>query len=71
MLAAFVTHADCLRHEMGAGHPECPERLAAIHDQLLIKGLLDHMVTYDAPLASEEQLARAHTLGDRPIRSRT
>jgi acetoin utilization deacetylase AcuC-like enzyme len=63
MLAAFITHADCLRHEMGAGHPECPERLAAIHDQLLIKGLLDHMVTYDAPLATEEQLAQAHTLG--------
>ena len=60
---AFVTHADCLRHEMGAGHPECPERLGAIHDQLLIKGLLDHMVAYDAPLATEEQLARAHTLG--------
>ncbi len=63
MLAAFVTHADCLRHEMGAGHPECPERLAAIHDQLLIKGLLDYMVAYDAPLATEEQLVRAHSLG--------
>lgn len=62
MLYAFVTHADCLRHEMGADHPECPARLAAIHDQLLIKGLLDYMVTYDAPLATEAQLARAHTL---------
>jgi acetoin utilization deacetylase AcuC-like enzyme len=63
LLFAFVTHADCLRHEMGPGHPECPERLAAIHDQLLIKGLLDYMVAYDAPLATEEQLARAHSLG--------
>jgi hypothetical protein len=43
---AFVTHADCLRHEMGADPPECPERLAAIHDHLLIKGLLDDMVAY-------------------------
>jgi len=43
---AFVTHADCLRHKMGADSPECPERLAAIHDQLLIKGLLDYMVAY-------------------------
>jgi acetoin utilization deacetylase AcuC-like enzyme len=63
VLFAYVTHADCLRHEMGADHPECPDRLAAIHDQLLIKGLLDYMVTCDAPLATEEQLARAHSLG--------
>ncbi len=61
LLAAYITHADCARHEMGAHHPECPERLAAIHDHLLIKGLLDFMITYDAPLATEEQLARAHS----------
>lgn len=61
MLCAYVTHADCLRHEMGASHPECPERLGAIHDQLLIKGLLDYMLVHDAPLATEEQLARAHS----------
>jgi len=46
---------------MGAHHPECPERLGAINDQLLIKGLLDYMIAYDAPLATEEQLARAHS----------
>jgi len=62
LLSAYVTHADCLRHEMGAGHPECPERLAAVHDQLLIKGLLDYMLVHDAPLATEAQLARAHAL---------
>ena len=38
MLAAFVTHPDCNRHEMGPGHPECPERLAAIQDRLLAAG---------------------------------
>jgi len=27
---AFVTHPDCLKHDMGAHHPERPERLAAI-----------------------------------------
>ena len=62
MLCSYVTHADCLRHEMGADHPECPERIAAAHDQLLIKGLLDYMLVVDAPLATEEQLARAHSL---------
>jgi acetoin utilization deacetylase AcuC-like enzyme len=47
---------------MGAHHPEAPERLAAIHDHLLIKGLLDCMVPHDAPLATLEQLGRAHAL---------
>ncbi|RZL95305.1 MAG: histone deacetylase family protein [Variovorax sp.] len=61
MLAAYITHADCARHEMGADHPECPERLAAIHDQLLITGLADYLTPYDAPLATEEQLGRAHS----------
>ena len=61
MLAAFITHADCVRHEMGPQHPECPERLSAIHDLLLVKGLLDYMSPYDAPLATPQQLARAHS----------
>ena len=60
MLAAYITHPDCARHDMGPDHPECPQRLAAIQDHLLIKGLLDHMVPYDAPLATLEQLGRAH-----------
>lgn len=60
MLSAFITHADCARHEMGPDHPECPERLGAISDMLLTKGLLDYMHTYDAPLATVEQLSQAH-----------
>ncbi len=61
MLAAYITHADCARHEMGREHPECPQRLASIGDHLLVKGLLDYMTAYDAPLATAEQLARAHS----------
>jgi len=60
MRAAFVTHADCLKHEMGAGHPERPERLAAIEDQLIASGIGQHLERYDAPLATDEQLARVH-----------
>lgn len=60
MLPAYITHDDCSLHEMGSYHPEAPERLAAIKDHLLIKGLLDYMQAYEAPLATEEQLARAH-----------
>ena len=62
MLGAYITHPDCARHDMGAGHPECPERLSAIHDRLLIAGLLDCMVPHDAPLATHNQLVRAHTM---------
>ncbi|WMW82493.1 histone deacetylase family protein [Undibacterium cyanobacteriorum] len=46
---------------MGAHHPECPERLGAVNDHLLAKGLLDYMDACDAPLATREQLARAHS----------
>ena len=61
MLPAYITHADCARHEMGPQHPECPERLGAINDLLLVKGLLDYMHPCDAPLATPEQLAHAHS----------
>jgi acetoin utilization deacetylase AcuC-like enzyme len=60
LLPAFITHADCARHEMGGGHPECPERLGAIQDELQARGLLDVMSCHDAPLASQTALSRAH-----------
>lgn len=62
MLPAYISHPDCSKHEMGALHPECPERISAIRDQLLIKGLLEFMQLYEAPLATEQQLGRAHAL---------
>jgi len=45
---------------MGPHHPECPERLGAINDMLLTKGLLDYMAPYDAEPATVDQLERAH-----------
>jgi len=60
MPTALVTHADCLRHDMGAHHPERPERLAAIDDQLIASGIGQHLKRYEAPLATDEQLARVH-----------
>src|SRR6266851_8240336 len=62
MRAAFVTHADCLKHEMGACHPERPERLAAIEDQLIASGIGQYLTRFDAPLATDEQLARVHPI---------
>lgn len=62
MTTAFITHPDCTKHEMGAHHPERPQRLAAIEDQLIASGLGQHLVRYDAPLATDEQLARVHPI---------
>ena len=60
MPAAFITHSDCLKHDMGAHHPECPARLSAIEDQLIASGIAAYLSRYEAPLATEEQLARVH-----------
>ncbi len=46
---------------MGEGHPECPERLHALSDHLLIKGLMDCMQPHLAPEATREQLLRVHS----------
>ncbi len=60
MHTAYITHPDCLRHDMGAQHPEGPARLRAIEDQLIASGLLPFLQHHDAPLATFEQLARVH-----------
>jgi acetoin utilization deacetylase AcuC-like enzyme len=62
MATAFITHPDCLKHDMGAGHPEQPARLTAIEDQLIASGIADHLQRFDAPLATDAQLARVHPL---------
>jgi acetoin utilization deacetylase AcuC-like enzyme len=62
MHTAYLTHPVCLKHAMGAGHPECPARLHAIHDQLIAAGLLDFLKAHEALKASKEQLARVHTV---------
>ncbi len=60
MTTAYVHHAECSLHDMGAQHPECPARLDAIHDHLLATGLLDHLIDVTAPLATREHLERVH-----------
>jgi acetoin utilization deacetylase AcuC-like enzyme len=62
MGVAFITHPDCLKHEKGAHHPERPERLGAIQDQLIASGLAPHLAHHEAPLATDEQLARVHPI---------
>ena len=45
---------------MGAMHPECPQRLPAVQDQLIAVGISDHLMHLEAPLATREQLERVH-----------
>lgn len=63
MTTLFVTHRDCSLHDMGAHHPECPARLAAIEDQLIASGLMNHLDHAEAPKATGEQLERVHDAG--------
>lgn len=57
---AWISHPDCLRHEIGPDHPESPQRLAAIQDRLVACGLANLMVQEQAPRATREQLLRVH-----------
>ena len=60
MSTAFITHADCLKHDMGDLHPEAPGRLTAIQDHLIAQGIDMYFTHYDAPLATLEQLMLVH-----------
>ncbi|MFH1604385.1 MAG: histone deacetylase family protein [Pseudomonadota bacterium] len=62
MATAFITHPICRMHEMGVFHPECPERLDAIEDQLISSGVGQHLAHHQAPAATVSSLARAHSM---------
>lgn len=56
----YFTHRDCWKHEMGRGHPECPQRLDAIEDRLLATGLDVALQRREATPASMADLELAH-----------
>ena len=63
MTTGLYTHPDCKRHEMGSWHPESPDRLQAIEDQLIasrIDGFLDYR---EAPTTDLTSIARVHSAG--------
>jgi len=60
MQTAYISHPLCLKHDMGAYHPESPARIHAIEDQLIASGLMDYLQRHEAPEASNEQLLRVH-----------
>jgi acetoin utilization deacetylase AcuC-like enzyme len=60
MTTAYITHPDCLRHEMGPGHPECPARLSSINEHMRASGIWDELRCLEAPLADPDDLKRVH-----------
>lgn len=61
MQTAFISHPDTLLHVMDGRHPESPARISAIKNKLMEDALHQKLQPHDAPLASDEQLARVHS----------
>lgn len=62
METLYITSPACRRHEMGSWHPECPERLDAVNDQLLSSGILPLLDAMEnTRVATEEEILRVHT----------
>ena len=60
MQTAYISHPLCLKHDMGAHHPESPARIHAIEDQLIASGLMNYLQHHEAGEATREQLLRVH-----------
>ena len=56
----FYTHPDFEAHEMGPGHPECPERLSSILRYLEKTQLIKQLQVTAPPLAAVEDFKLAH-----------
>ncbi len=61
MSTQFYSHPACRLHDMGVGHPECPQRLDAINDHILATGLDVALDFREAPAVTAEQIERAHS----------
>lgn len=60
MQTLYITHPACRLHDMGEWHPESPDRLDAIHDQLIAQGLLDLLDERQAQPALISDALRVH-----------
>ena len=56
----FVTHPLFAEHLTGAGHPERPERLAAIEARLRTSGIWDELAVHEPPAAPLAWLTAVH-----------
>lgn len=60
MTTGFFSHDDCMKHNMGAEHPESPERLAAIVSYLADTGLEQDLDWVRPDEATRDQLLTVH-----------
>ncbi|MDF0752335.1 histone deacetylase family protein [Marinobacter sp. 71-i] len=60
MTTGFFSHDDCMKHDMGAEHPESPERLAAITSYLADTGLAQDLDWVRPDEATRDQLLTVH-----------
>src|SRR5262249_38713935 len=60
MTTAYITHTDCLKHEMGGGHPECPDRLRSVNEQRRAADVWASLLKLEAPCAERDDLKRVH-----------
>src|SRR5690242_13201687 len=56
----FVYHSDYLKHDVGAGHPESPERLRAIVARLEQDRVMPRLVRIDPVPAADEWITQIH-----------
>ena len=60
MTVGFVTHESSLRHEIAAGHPERPDRIRAIMEQLASTGLSEQLQAHSPKPASRDLVTLVH-----------
>lgn len=61
MSTVLISHRACVLHEISPGHPECPQRIDAINDQLKKQDVYDHLRHEDATPADWSHLLLAHS----------
>ena len=59
MTTLLVSHPECLGHDMGAGHPERPDRMRAV-ERVLDTEAFASLVRLEAPEVPREAIVRAH-----------
>ena len=61
MTTLYLTHAACLKHDTGPGHPERIERLETVQ-KILSQPEFKELQREDAPQAELEVIANAHPM---------
>lgn len=60
MITSYISHSECMLHDMGPWHPESPHRISSINQQLERSGLAQELMHYNARAVTEEQVYRVH-----------